>query len=95
MKETPNKLPTLDYATPERQSNLFSAIFAAELATVFGPLGGYGLFMGIQGIIWLIREWPAIDGQDVMGVAIVNLIGFFCIAVSIGWIGYAIRRFRR
>jgi len=64
---------------------------AAILGTIAALFGAVMLFYGIDGIIWLVRDWKRVDGEDVFSVVIWNLIGALAAFFAFRWIRSAIR----
>ena len=93
----------LDYATPpaeaEARRRTMNKARGVVLAVASVPLGLFGLFMLMYGVIGLVeiieRPPPRIDRPgDFGGLAIMLLLGLFCLFVFIRWLNGGMRMAR-
>ena len=84
----PEKKPTLDYAKPPAKDYRLIGGLAGVLGLALGMCAVPMLWMGVEGIVEVIRlPPPRIDlPVDIFEIVMFILIGLFCGFVSVRWI---------
>ena len=84
--------PAPDYATAaSRPKSSAMSPVAAIVGTVAGLFGALMLFYGVGGIVWLVRDWRRVDGEDVFAVAMFNVVGGLSAFFAVRWIRSALK----
>jgi hypothetical protein len=93
MKERSKDIPPLEYATPKRPERSARSAAAIVFGVMAGLFGALMLFYGVEGIVWLVRDWKRVDDQDVVDVVVWNIIGLVCAYAAWRWIAGGARGF--